>query len=51
MEIWDNFQHIAGKTHVIDFVYKADANEVMLDQHLVHDILVNLLSNAVKYRR
>ncbi|MBK9745699.1 MAG: PAS domain-containing protein [Chloroflexi bacterium] len=49
MEIWDNFQHMAGKTHVIDFVYNADSNEVMLDQHLVHDILVNLLSNAVKY--
>lgn len=48
-EIWDNFQHMAGKTHVLDLIYTADSNEVMLDPHLVHDILVNLLSNAVKY--
>ncbi len=48
-EIWDDFQHIAGKTHIIDLVYTADSDEVTLDPHLIHDILVNLLSNAVKY--
>jgi PAS domain S-box-containing protein len=47
--IWDNFRHMAEKTHRMDFDYNCEEYAVFLDPNLVHYILVNLLSNAVKY--
>lgn len=47
--IWDNFRHMAEKTHRMDFDYNCEEYVVFLDPNLVHYILVNLLSNAVKY--
>ncbi len=48
-QIWDNFLHMAEKTHTMEFVYSCDAEDVLLDANLVNYILVNLLSNAIKY--
>ncbi len=48
-QIWDNFVHIAEKTHEMEFVYTCDQEYVYLDPNLVNYILVNLISNAIKY--
>jgi len=48
-QIWDDFRRIAEKTHTLNFEYRADLEDVVLDPNLVQQILVNLLSNAIKY--
>lgn len=48
-QIWDSFHRIAEHTHTIDFIYRANVDQVVIDPNLIHHILVNLLSNAIKY--
>lgn len=48
-KIWQPFQQLAEKTHVMEFTYKGEDITVSIDSNLVHYILTNLLSNAVKY--
>ncbi|MBI5957642.1 MAG: HAMP domain-containing histidine kinase [Chloroflexi bacterium] len=48
-QLWHNVQHLAEKTHPVDFVYDCEVDYVMLDPNLIRCILVNLLSNAIKY--
>lgn len=48
-DLLEDMQTAIHSNHEIQFIYQEQSRTVLLDEQLLHHILVNLLSNAIKY--
>lgn len=47
--LYDQMQTVLRNEQKLNFFFKGDDDDVILDRNLLHNILLNLISNAIKY--